>query len=119
MNEAEDPVARQSTRREPRADLLEQYGCGPIQFTGTKTRFTSGTFYSTMWSIPATPSPRDRYEAAPLGPRRPLAALAAHRATLRTGNPKRIYYLSMEFLIGRSLATMSSTFSSTRLRSAS
>ena len=35
MNEAEGPVFKQATNTELRADLLEQYGCGPIRFSGT------------------------------------------------------------------------------------
>ena len=35
---------------------------------------------------------------------RPVAALAATEQTYERENPKRVYYLSMEFLIGRSLA---------------
>ena len=42
---------------------------------------------------------------AHVGARRPLAALAATPSeTYERENPKRVYYLSMEFLIGRSLA---------------
>ena len=40
----------------------------------------------------------------PLGARPPLATLGPHRETYDAENPKRVYYLSMEFLIGRSLA---------------
>ena len=40
----------------------------------------------------------------PLGARRAFAALGADRETYDRENPKRVYYLSMEFLIGRSLA---------------
>ena len=39
----------------------------------------------------------------PVGARHPLAAMAFNREDLRTAKPKRLYYLSMEFLIGRSL----------------
>src|SRR5436190_1657234 len=35
MNEAEGPVVQQAKNTELRADLLEQYGCGPIRFSGT------------------------------------------------------------------------------------
>ena len=35
MNEAEDPVVQQWTDTGLRADLLQQYGCGPIRFSGT------------------------------------------------------------------------------------
>jgi hypothetical protein len=34
MNEAMQADARPSTGSDERSDLLKQYGCGPIQFSG-------------------------------------------------------------------------------------
>jgi glycogen phosphorylase len=54
---------------------------------------------------PATATPRERFEACALAVREVMAYRWAQ--TIRTyerENPKRVYYLSMEFLIGRSLA---------------
>ena len=86
-------------------ELLEQYGCGPVQFAGTED-----ALYERHLMFDNVVDPRRRGPAGavrgrrPLGPGRPLAALGAHREDLRAQNPKRVYYLSMEFLIGRSLA---------------
>ena len=70
------------------------------------TRFTSGISCSTTSSMPSEAGcARTIRGVRPVGARCPLAALGPHRRYLRTQeNPKRIYYLSMEFLIGRSLA---------------
>lgn len=105
MNEAEDPVARQSTRREPRADLLEQYGCGPIQFSGSQDALYERHLLFDEVIDQGAVTGRDRFEAAARSIRDVLS-----QRWLRTehvydrASPKRIYYLSMEFLIGRSLS---------------
>jgi starch phosphorylase len=105
MNEAEDPVARQSTRREPRADLLEQYGCGPIQFSGSQDALYERHLLFDEVIDQGAATGRDRFEAAARSIRDVLS-----QRWLRTehvydrASPKRIYYLSMEFLIGRSLS---------------
>ena len=66
---------------------------------------TSGTWCSTTWSIPRRPA---RASASRPSPARCAtcsrsAGSRPSRPTTRQ-NPKRVYYLSMEFLIGRSLA---------------
>src|ERR1700730_15687878 len=54
---------------------------------------------------PAAASPRDRFEAFARSVRDVLARRWVHtESTYARENPKRVYYLSMEFLIGRSLA---------------
>ena len=54
---------------------------------------------------PAAASPRDRFEAFARSVRDVLAQRWAQtESTYLRENPKRVYYLSMEFLIGRSLA---------------
>jgi len=85
--------------------LLEQYGCGPIRFTGADTAlYERHLIFDDVVSV-ARAGPRERFEAIARSVRDVLS-----QRWLRTGetyereNPKRIYYLSMEFLIGRSLA---------------
>jgi starch phosphorylase len=54
---------------------------------------------------PATVGPRERYEAAARAVRDVLSQRWVRtEQTYERQNPKRVYYLSMEFLIGRSLA---------------
>ena len=95
-----------SRERAPMDKLLEQYGCGPIQFTGSETmRSTSGTSCSTTSSIRRRPARASATRPSPA----PCATSCrsdgcARRRRTSAENPKRVYYLSMEFLIGRSLA---------------
>jgi glycogen phosphorylase len=85
--------------------LLERYGCGPIQFTGTGDALYERhlTFDSV---VPASAAgARERYEAVARSVRDVLSQRWLHtETTYDRENPKRVYYLSMEFLIGRSLA---------------
>ena len=85
--------------------LLHQYGCGPIPFTGTDNSLFERhlTFDHVVRLVDA--SPRDRFEAFACSVRDILSQRWVHTdKTYERENPKRIYYLSMEFLIGRSLA---------------
>ena len=68
--------------------LLEQYGCGPIQFTGT-----GDALYERHLMFDNVVEPRPRRARAlrgrrPLRARRPLAALAAHREHIRAREPQ-------------------------------
>ena len=69
------------------------------------TRSSSATCCSTASSTPSGPHPHDHWEAAAHA----LRDFISQRwlktdQTYELRNPKRVYYLSMEFLIGRSLA---------------
>ncbi len=86
------------------ARLLEQYG-GPLQFTGTTDALYERHLMFDNVSDPAELGPRQQYEALA----RSLRDILAQRwrrteHTYDRENPKRVYYLSLEFLIGRSLA---------------
>ena len=85
--------------------LLEQYGCGPIRFTGTGDALYERHLTFDNVVAPSTAGPRERYEAVARSVRDVLSQrwLRTER-TYERENPKRVYYLSMEFLIGRSLA---------------
>jgi len=87
------------------AKLLEQYGCGPIRFNGTGGALFEWHLVFDNVSDPAELGPRQQYEALARSMRDILAQ--RWRRTEHTydrENPKRVYYLSLEFLIGRSLA---------------
>ncbi len=96
MNEATDLVAG--------TDLLEQYGCGPIRFSGHQDALYERHLLFDDVIDPATAEARDRFEAAARSVRDVLSQrwVQTERVYDRK-NPKHIYYLSMEFLIGRSL----------------
>ncbi|MGB7952229.1 MAG: glycogen/starch/alpha-glucan phosphorylase, partial [Candidatus Binatia bacterium] len=98
------PVALQSAGRDL-AKLLQQYGCGPIPFAGTDNAFYERHLvFDNVIELMAA-GPRERFEAVARSVRDILSQRWVHTETTYQGeNPKRVYYLSMEFLIGRSLA---------------
>ncbi len=86
------------------AGLLEQYGCGPVQFTGTGDALYERHLAFDSVVDPAEVGPRERYEAVAHAVRDILSQRwLGTEQTYNQQNPKRVYYLSMEFLIGRSL----------------
>src|SRR3954451_2605518 len=87
------------------ATLLDQYGCGPIKFTGSGDALYERHLMFDSVRDPDEVGARERYEAAARSVRDILSQrwLRTER-TYEAQNPKRVYYLSMEFLIGRSLA---------------
>lgn len=85
-------------------NFLKQYGCGPVQFSGTSDGlYERHLTFDSVVDVAAADF-RMQYEAAAHSVRDVLSQRwvrtegAYHRR-----NPKRVYYLSMEFLIGRSL----------------
>jgi starch phosphorylase len=85
-------------------ELIHQYGCGPIQFSGTTDAlFDRHLLFDSVEDAMAADL-RTQYEAAARSVRDVLSQRWVRtESTYRSKNPKRIYYLSMEFLIGRSL----------------
>jgi starch phosphorylase len=85
--------------------LLEQYGCGPIKFSGTSDALYDRHLLFDKVVDPTVADPRDQFEAAAHSVRDVLSQRWARtEQTYKRANPKRVYYISMEFLIGRSLA---------------
>jgi starch phosphorylase len=84
--------------------LLQQYGCGPIPFVGTENAFYERHLVFDRAIDPKVANLRERFEAFASSVRDVLAQRwVLTKQTYNRENPKRIYYLSMEFLIGRSL----------------
>src|SRR5215470_12447959 len=86
-------------------ELIKRYGCGPVQFTGTNDAlYERHLVFDNVVDGPAIGA-RDRFEAAARSVRDILSQRWIRtEKTYERKNPKRVYYLSMEFLIGRSLA---------------
>src|SRR5215469_17040642 len=85
-------------------DLLDQYGCGPIRFSGTNDALYERHLLFDDIIPPAAAGAREQFEAAARSGRDVLSQRwVMTESTYDSRNPKRIYYLSMEFLIGRSL----------------
>src|SRR5437016_2832187 len=85
--------------------LLERYGVGPIQFSGADNAlYERHLVFDNIVDI-AIAGPRERFEAFARSVRDILSQRwIMTKNTYAHANSKRVYYLSMEFLIGRSLA---------------
>ena len=99
------PARRASAGKQDFSRLLEQYGCGPIRFAGTDDAlYERHLLFDNVIDLAAA-SARDRFEAAARSVRDVLSQRwILTENTYERQNVKRLYYLSMEFLIGRSLA---------------
>ncbi len=87
------------------SDLLQQYGCGPIPFAGQVNGLYDRHLVFDRAIDPKVAGARERFEAFARSVRDVLAQRwVMTKKTYERENAKRIYYLSMEFLIGRSLA---------------
>ena len=102
---AKCPAAASAAKKAaPLTDILKQYECGPVPLpTNPSAGYERHLVFDHMVD-PARASTRQRFQA--LG--RAIRDLLAQRwlktkQTYHAANPKRVYYLSMEFLIGRSL----------------
>ena len=82
--------------------LLTQYGCGPIRFEGTENALYERHLLFDHAIAVAKATPRDRFEAVASSVRDVLAQRwVLTENTYEVQNPKRLYYLSMEFLVTR------------------
>jgi hypothetical protein len=98
-------VSASSTKSDDMKKLLEQYGCGPVQFTGTNDAlYERHLVFDNVMEV-TTIGTRERFEAVARSVRDVLSQRWVRtEKTYERENAKRVYYLSMEFLIGRSLA---------------
>ena len=87
------------------AALRRQYGCGPVELAGAADALYERHLFFDGVIDPAAAGARDRYEALARSLRDVLSQRWVRtEQTYDHLNPKRVYYLSMEFLVGRSLA---------------
>ncbi|HEU4506567.1 MAG TPA: glycogen/starch/alpha-glucan phosphorylase [Nitrospira sp.] len=86
-------------------NLLQQYGVGPIQFSGTNDAlYERHLTFDNVVDVKKA-SLREQFEAAAHAVRDVLSQRwLLTENTYAEKNPKRVYYLSMEFLLGRSTA---------------
>src|SRR5215468_858786 len=87
------------------ARLVDQYEYGPVEFAGSKNAsYERHLVFDNVNSLQSA-GPRERFEAFARSVRDILSQRwVGTEETYARKNPKRIYYLSMEYLIGRSLA---------------
>ena len=105
MSTRKVPAPPTSATPDGLSELIHQYGCGPIEFTGTANAlYERHLLFDNVVGLTAT-GPRERFEAVARSVRDVLSQRWVRtEETYERENPKRVYYLSLEFLIGRSLA---------------
>src|ERR1700681_2701936 len=101
------PVKQQATssKSDAIAKLRSQYGSGPIKLWGSENAlYERHLVFDNVVDLEAA-GPRERFEAIARSVRDVLSQRwIKTEDTYARENPKRVYYLSVEFLIGRSLA---------------
>ena len=97
-------VAQRDALQDAVTLINTQYGCGPVQFAGTdEALYERHLLFDNGVALEAATA-RDRFEALARSVRDILSQRwLLTQKTYEQRNPKRLYYLSMEFLIGRSL----------------
>src|SRR5258706_2180967 len=87
------------------AKLRNQYGSGPVELSGKEMALFERHLVFDVVLDPTAAGQRERFEAFARSVREVLSQRwIKTENTYAHENPKRVYYLSMEFLIGRSLA---------------
>src|SRR6202162_3353099 len=98
-------IVPMATKPENLSELLQQYGGNLIRFAGTEGAIYDRHLIFDRAIDPKVTSARERFEAFAHSVRDVLAQRWVQtKTTYERQNAKRIYYLSMEFLLGRSLA---------------
>jgi glycogen phosphorylase len=99
------PASARPRRSNELSKLIEQYGCGPVRFTGTDEALYERHLIFDNVMEAAEIGARERFEAVAHSVRDVFSQRWIRtEKTYERNDPKRVYYLSMEFLIGRSLA---------------
>jgi starch phosphorylase len=94
-----------ATRLQSLDRLRQQYDCGPVDLSGNPGALYERHLFFDNVVDPARVGMRDRYEALARSIRDVLSQRWSRtEQTYEKEDPKRVYYLSMEFLVGRSLA---------------
>ena len=102
---SQEPRGRRPPRATASATSLARYGCGPVKFTGTDDALYERRLVFDHVVDPKDAGPREQFEAVAAAIRDVLSQRWVRtQQEYDRANPKQVYYLSMEFLIGRSLA---------------
>jgi glycogen phosphorylase len=105
MIKSKSPIGLKTDGSDGLATLQKQYGSGPVQFSAADNAlYERHLIFDNIVNV-ADVDPREQFEAFARSIRDVLSQRWVQtEATYAKENPKRVYYLSMEFLIGRSLA---------------
>ena len=97
-------IGQQDAVRNAATLINTQYGCGPVQIAGTDDALYERHLLFDNGVALEGATVRDRFEALARSVRDILSQRwLITEKTYEQQNPKRLYYLTMEFLIGRSL----------------
>jgi len=92
-------------RTKTKQSLLESYDCGPVKLSGDSNAFYERHIAFDHVIAETETTDRDKFEAIARSVRDMLSQRwLKTEQTYRQRNTKRVYYLSMEFLLGRALA---------------
>jgi hypothetical protein len=95
MNEAGKSGTRYSITPKAESTLLEQYGCGPIRFSGADDGLYERHLLFDDVIAPANAGPHERYRAVACSVRDVLSQRWVRtETTYDSENPKRVYYLA-------------------------
>ena len=99
------PSAEESQHSADEANLLERYNCGPVKFSGGDNALYERHLTFDQVIPVSSATPRDKFEAIARSIRDVLSQRwLKTEQTYQERNAKRVYYLSLEFLMGRALA---------------
>src|SRR5215813_7501986 len=102
MGETNTATETKGTNSPQLDELIKRYGCGPVQFTGTNDALYERHLIFDNVLDAAEIGDRERFEALAHSVRDVLSQRWIEtEKTYERKDPKRVYYLSMEFLIGR------------------
>ena len=92
-------------RPETKQSLIERYDCGPVKLSGDSNAFYERHVTFDHVVAESETTDRDKFEAIARSVRDVLSQRwLKTEQTYQQRNAKRVYYLSMEFLLGRALA---------------
>jgi len=98
-------VSTKIATSDPISKLIAQYGCGPVEFAGIEDALYERHLLFDNIVDGSDVTLRERFEAVARSVRDILSQRWIRtEQTYERENPKRVYYLSIEFLLGRSLA---------------
>jgi starch phosphorylase len=93
------------SKTQTQQSLLERYNCGPVKLSGDPDALFERHFTFDQVVAETETSARDKFEAIARSVRDVLSQRwLKTEQTYREHNAKRVYYLSMEYLLGRALA---------------